>query len=295
MSALTQAWRASSYLPVSFVRGAAHLGAQVAWIRRGKATVRLEDNLHRVTGLTGRPLRSLSRAALASTARYYAEVMTLPRATGEEIEARVRMVNEQDTLDVIKHEGRIVVALSHSGNWDLVGAYASRVIAPVTSVAEVLKPQQVFDEFVAFRASIGIEIFGHEGSTTFRRLIKQSRDVGGVLALVADRDQSGSGVQVSMWAHQVTVAPGPAALAVATASALVPLRVHYERLHGERRRRAGSRWGVVMDFGPMLRVPDVPREQQIAHLSQAWAASLADGVAAHPEDWHMLQRFGWVS
>ncbi len=30
-------------------------------------------------------------------------------------------------------------------------------------------------------------------------------------------------------------------------------------------------------------------------MSQAWADVVGStAIAAHPEDWHMLQRFGWV-
>ena len=49
----------------------------------------------------------------------------------------------------------IVLALGHTGNWDLAGAWCTREIAPVTTVAERLEPEELFQEFVAFRESIG--------------------------------------------------------------------------------------------------------------------------------------------
>ena len=49
-----------------------------------------------------------------------------------------------------------------------------------------------------------------------------------------------------------------------------------------------------MSFGTPLYPDDFPAEGRVEALSQAWATQLADAVSRHPEDWHMLQRFGWM-
>jgi lauroyl/myristoyl acyltransferase len=294
MNAFLVATKVSRRSPRWFVRGAARLGADAAWLRKGKATRRLEDNLTRVTGLTGRPLRRLSRASLASTARYYAETLELRRMTGEQIDARVRVEDPHGAIPVLQARGGASLALSHSGNWDLIGAYTCRNIAPVTSVAEVLEPRAVFEEFVALRSSLGMRILGHEGSATFRALLLIAKRDPDVIALLADRDLSGSGVEVSMWGHRVKVAPGPAALARAAGTPLIPVFVHYERLFGARKRAAGSAWGSVLRFGAPVEPDSVTGPDAVSELSQQWAAWMAEQVASQPQDWHMLQRFGWV-
>ncbi|WP_061965621.1 phosphatidylinositol mannoside acyltransferase [Demequina aurantiaca] len=294
MNAFLIAWRASRYLPVSVVRGLASLGAASAWFLRGKSVTRLESNLHKVTGLSGKPLRRLSRRGMSSVANYYAEVLELPRMSGDVIDARVRMENEHEVQAILRDEGRVVLPLSHSGNWDLIGAYAGRNIAHVTSVAEVLNPPEVFEEFIKFRAGLGMTIFGHEGQSTFRKLITQAKTVGGALALVADRDLSGSGIHVDMWGHDVRVAPGPAALAVASGSALIPVMVYSEPLTGARRKAAKSRVGKVLKFGPTIRIPEGRKTDQVQSMTESWVAFISTEIAAHPEDWHMLQRFGWT-
>ncbi|WP_296667782.1 phosphatidylinositol mannoside acyltransferase [Demequina sp.] len=294
MNGLLLAFRASRYVPVSLIRAGAWTGTMVQWSRRAKPARRLEDNLHRVTGLEGDELRALSRRGMASAARYYAETFELSRLTGPVIDARVRMVNADAVIARIAKDGRIVIALSHSGNWDIVGAYACRHLAPVVSVAEVLKPRELFDEFVALREAVGMRILGHEGGSTFRELIRIARTDGGLLCLVADRDLSGSGVEVEMFGHGVKVAPGPAALAAATGTGLVPVMVHYERLRGRARRAARSKWGIVMTFGEIVEPADAPADDRIGHLTRAWVQFMGEAISRHPEDWHMLQRFGWT-
>jgi len=137
-------------------------------------------------------------------------------------------------------------------------------------------------------------VLGLEGGGTFRRLMSITLRDGGVVALLSDRDISGTGIEVEMWGQKVRVAPGPAAFAIATKTTLAVLYARYERIHGARRWSAGSRWGSVMEFGGIIPVPEGTKAEQIAQMSQAWATILAERIATYPEDWHMLQRFGWV-
>ncbi len=294
MNGMLLAFRASRYAPRSLTRVLLWAGFDAQWRRRAKPARRLEDNLHRVTGLEGAELRALSRAGMASAARYYAETFELGRMTDRVVDARVRVEDPHGARARVAADGTAVLALSHSGNWDLVGAYACRHIAPVTSVAEILKPREVFDEFVALREKVGMTILGHEGGSTFRELIRLGKRQGGLMCLLADRDLSGSGIEVDMWGHGVKVAPGPAALAVAIGAPLIPVHVYYERLHGRRRLAARSRWGVVLHFGPASLPDDAPAEDRVGHLTRAWVQFLAAEIARHPQDWHMLQRFGWT-
>ena len=252
MNAFLFAWRASKILPVSVIRGAAWSIAMYGWATHAKPANRLEENLAKVTGLTGKPLRALGRRGMASAARYYAETLELARIRPSAVDARVRLDGYEEVKDVIANETGTVAVLGHNGNWDLIGAYACRNIIKITAVAEVLKPREVFDEFVALREKWGMRILGHEGGATFRELIRLARSERTLLCLLSDRDLSGKGIEVQMWGHGVRVAAGPAALAQTANSALIPVGVYYERLHGSRRRAAKSRWGTVLSFGDPL-------------------------------------------
>lgn len=295
MNAFVTATRVSAALPIGFTRASASAIAWWAWATKAKPAKRLEANLQRVTGKSGRELRGLTRQGMASTARYYAEMLELGRMTPAQIDARVRLDGYDQVRELLAQDRGLVAVLSHMGNWDLIGAYATRNIIPVTAVAEVLKPREVYEQFVAMRENIGISVLGHEGSSTFRRLISLARSERVLVCLLADRDLSGSGVAVDMWGSTVKVAPGPAALAIAARSVIIPVGIHYERLYGAQRRAAKSRWGSVLSFGPVVDPHDFPQDDKVDAMSQAWAAWMAQKIADHPQDWHMLQRFGWVS
>src|SRR5699024_7019379 len=111
-----------------------------------------------------------------------------------------------------------------------------------------------------------------------------------LVPLLADRDLSRTGVDVELLGERARVAPGPAALALATGCALTSVLIRYERLRGPRRQAAGSRWGIVVTFGERIDPPaGLSRDQAVAQMTQQWVDDLAGFVRDHPQDWHMLQ------
>ncbi|KSW15292.1 phosphatidylinositol mannoside acyltransferase [Cellulomonas sp. B6] len=287
------AWRVGHRVPGPVVRALTTLGADVAWWRRGSGVRRLEANLARVRPeLDPAALRRLSRAGMRSYMRYFGETLTLRGASPERIAARVRAADDQPVRDLLADGHEVVLALAHMGNWDLAGAWATAHLAPVTTVAERLEPEELFQEFLAFRESIGLTIIPLTGGgDVFRQLVRVARGGPGVLPLLADRDLTARGVEVDLFGRRARVAAGPAALAVSTGAPLVPAAITYERLHGARRRAAGTPWGIVITFLPRVAVPaDLPRAQQLQTVTQGWVDALAGVIHARPQDWHMLQR-----
>jgi lauroyl/myristoyl acyltransferase len=288
------AWRVARFVPEPVLRGAATLGADVVWWRRRGGVRQLERNLARVRpDLSGAGLRRLSRAGMRSYMRYYAEAFTLGSFTRAQTDARVRGVGVEHLRRELDAGRSVVLALTHMGNWDLAGAWATRAIAPVTTVAERLEPEAAFREFLAFREGIGLEIIPLDGTggEVFRRLVRAVRSGARLVPLLADRDLTARGVEVRLFGETARVAAGPAALSTSTGAPLVPVTIHGERLRGARRRAAGSPWGTVVTFHPVLPVPaDLPRAEQVAALTQGWVDVVARGIAEHPQDWHMLQK-----
>jgi len=254
----------------------------------------LERNLARVRpDASARELRRLSRAGMRSYLRYYREVFALGAYTPEQIEARTRMVGTAPIRAEVAAGRTVLMAVGHMGNWDLGGACATVHLGPVTTVVERLEPEALFQEFLAFRESLGMTIIALDGSggEVFRKLSRVARGGPALLPLLADRDLTAHGIEVDLFGQRARVAAGPAALAVTTGAMLVPATVYYERLRGARRRAAGSPWGVVLDFGPPVPVPaDLPRAERVTAVTQAWVDAVGAGIAAHPQDWHMLQK-----
>jgi lauroyl/myristoyl acyltransferase len=288
-------WALVCRVPESWARLAFQFAGDIAWRRQGRGVQRLEANLRRVTGpqATGKQLRALSRAGMRSYARYWMEVFRLPVISRERILADVRSGGREQIAFAHLAAGRgVVFALPHMGNWEIAGAW---IIAaggyPFTTVAERLKPESVYLRFLAFRESLGFEVLPATGGNSRFGTLAQRLRAGGMVCLPADRDVTGAGIEVDFFGEKARMMGGPAALAVQTGAALIPVTLWFE----------GPCW--VIDFQDEIPVPaEGSRRDKVAAMTQQVADCFAEGIAAHPEDWHMLQRVfvadfdpGWLA
>ncbi|GGT19397.1 phosphatidylinositol mannoside acyltransferase [Streptomyces chromofuscus] len=258
--------------------------ADLAWKQRGKGVERLESNYARVVPeATPQRLAELSRAGMRSYLRYWMESFRLPAWNAD----RVRNSFDAEDLHLLTDgmaAGKgVVLALPHLANWDLAGAWLTTALGiPFTTVAERLKPETLYDRFVAYRSGLGMEVLPHSGGSTFGTLARRLRD-GGLVCLVADRDLSASGVEVQFFGDTARMPAGPALLAQQTGAVLLPVTLWYETAPAMRGR-----------VHPPVEVPQSgTRAEKTSVMTQALADAFASGIAEHPEDWHMLQRL-WL-
>ncbi|PFG19601.1 phosphatidylinositol mannoside acyltransferase [Serinibacter salmoneus] len=285
------AWRIAPRLPEWPAQAAGAVAADVTWLLHTDGVKQLERNLARIRpGLSARELRRLSRAGMRSYMRYFVEAFQVAGFSREKVLARVRPTGVPAVAEVLTRGDSVVMALGHSGNWDLAGAWAAYDLGPVLTVAEKL-PDGLYEQFVAFRNSLGIEIVPLEDGNTFRTLLRRAGERPQVVPLLSDRDLTRHGVEVQIAGLPARVAAGPAALSLATGFPLVPVDVHYERLRGEQRRAAGSRWGLVIRLLPAIATHDESGQRRgVQEITQDWVDVLMAAYAQHPQDWHMLQK-----
>jgi KDO2-lipid IV(A) lauroyltransferase len=269
-------WRFVRWLPEPTAqRLFRRLGDEV--YRRGGASVRrLRGNLARVKPeLDEAALERLTRDAVRSYMRYWCESFRMPSWPLDDLVRRVRPVNEPTLRAAVARGRGVVVPLPHMANWDWAGAWACGTGTPLVTVAERLKPERLYDEFVAYRNRLGMEILPLEGDgRTFRRLVDQVRS-GGLVCLLADRDMSGNGVEVSLCGHRVRIPRGPAVIARMTGAALIPVTLAYD--------------GPDMELTLHDEIPHQRGPEGIAAMMQAVADAFTTALRAHPQDWHMMQ------
>ncbi|MFY1676101.1 MULTISPECIES: phosphatidylinositol mannoside acyltransferase [unclassified Streptomyces] len=258
--------------------------ADLAWRRRGAGVRRLERNYARVRPEAGpESLARLSRAGMRSYLRYWTESFRLPAWSAERIRRGFAPDDLHHLTEGMAEGGGVILALPHLANWDLAGAWVTTELGiPFTTVAERLKPESLYDRFVAYRQGLGMEVLPHSGGSAFGTLARRLRG-GGLVCLVADRDLSASGVEVDFFGSTARMPAGPALLAQQTGARLLPVTLWYDTSPVMRGR-----------VHPPVEVPrSGGRVARTAAMTQALADAFATGIAAHPEDWHMLQRL-WV-
>ena len=182
-----------------------------------------------VPDATPERLAELSRAGMRSYLRYWMESFRLPAWSKERIKDGFDAEGRRTTSPTGSPPARAsILALPHLGNWDLAGAWVTtKLETPFTTVAERLKPESLYDRFVAYREGLGMEVLPHSGGTAFGTLARRLRD-GGLVCLVAERDLSASGVEVKFFGETTRMPAGPALLAQQTGALLLPVTLWYD-------------------------------------------------------------------
>ena len=264
-------------------RGLFNAAAGYAHRKDGPGTQRLRRNLRRVVGpeMPDEELEALVRAALRSYARYWKEAFRLPSRSHQQHLDDFRVDNWQ-LLAKLLGEGGVILALNHSGNWDTAGAWVTANGWGLTTVAERLKPESVYERFVEYRRSMGFEIIPATGGERppFDILVDRLRE-GASVPLLADRDLSTRGVEVEFFGGRTRMAPGPAMLAIQTGAPLLVVDVWYDE---------ESTRGYI---NPPIEIPSPETgtlRERVSVVTQRMATMFEAAIARHPQDWHMLQR-----
>ena len=248
--------------------------------RNGKSIQRLRSNLHKVKPQFDElELERLVAQAMSSYMRYWCDTFRIQNWSIERIRRTVTTTNDHLLLDPMKEGRGVVVALPHSGNWDHAGAYFCSLGVPLVTVAERLKPEALFQKFLRHRETMGFEVLSLD-SRSFVTLMKRAKEKR-LIALVADRDLSHSGVDVDFFGANARMPAGPALLAIKTGIPLVVAHVSY------------TADGIHIDFHSVAVPADGSESERVSLTVQATADLFAQGISQYPEDWHMLQKI-WI-
>ncbi|WP_425584409.1 phosphatidylinositol mannoside acyltransferase [Tsukamurella soli] len=255
------------------VRGADLIGGYFG--TRGGGPDQLRRNLARVLGVGPDEVRdALMAASVRSYARYWQESFRLPSMDLDRVGEEMERYMSVDSLHAAMAAGNgAVLALPHSGNWDMAGVWLVHRYGRFATVAERLKPESLFQRFVDYRETLGFEIFPTSGGEQppMRALAERLTD-GRPICLLGDRDLSRHGVPVSFFRERTRMPAGPAKLAIETGAPLLPVHCWF----------TDGGWGFKTE-DPI----DVSDGVEVA--TQRLADAFARNIAEHPQDWHMLQ------
>jgi phosphatidylinositol dimannoside acyltransferase len=232
----------------------------------------------------GRPVedplvQASTREAFALYGRYWFDTFHVLGWSDERVVDSFRFEGIEHVEKGLADGKGVVIALPHTGNWDVGGRAMGLRIGPVVSVAEHLKPERLFELFLEHRRQLGMEIIDlasdHVGRQLTQRL-EQNR----IVALVADRDLSGGGVEVEMFGRTRRMPAGPALLALSAGAPLLSGPTYT------------TKDGWVEVLTPVSIEPTGKRKDDIIALTRGLAAAFEQAIAAAPPDWHLFQS-GW--
>ena len=210
--------------------------------------------------------------------RYWHESFRARVMPPEEVNRRF-VANGLANIDRALEAGRgAILALPHMGNWDVAGHFLCLNGYPLAAVAEELRPKSVFELFLRHRRALGMRIVPLTADQRAGLQVGELLLQNWVVALVADRDLSGRGVDVEMFGATRKLPAGPALLFIRTGSPLLSCPCYT------------TEEGWECWIGEPLQAERTgDTRTDVTTLTRLLAESFERGIAAKPVDWHMFQ------
>jgi lauroyl/myristoyl acyltransferase len=237
-------------------------------------------NQARVVGLEAGDdrVRAATVEAFELYARYWFDTFHIRVLSPEEVNRRTQMIEIEHIDRALEGGSGCICVLPHMGNWDLAGHHMAINGYRIASVAEELKPRRLSELFLAHREQLGMRLVplskGAHVGTQLAGLLKDNW----LVALVADRDLNGRGIETEMFGAPRRIPAGPALLSLSTGAPLLVCPT-YTTPNG---------W-IVRIGKPVEIERSGTIKTDVATLTRAMAAEFERAISARPADWHMFQ------
>jgi KDO2-lipid IV(A) lauroyltransferase len=198
--------------------------------------------------------------------------------TSARIEATFTRDGDEQIAAGIEAGTGVILALPHLGGWEWAGRWVAEQGWPITVVVEPLEPPELFEWFVSYRRSLGMNVvpLGPDAARAVLKAVKDNH----VVCLLCDRDLQGGGVEVDFFGERTTLPAGPAFLALRTGAPLLPTAVYFTS------ERDGHH--AIIRPAPPLPATGSFRDD-VASLTQTLAHELEWLIRRAPEQWHLFQ------
>jgi len=218
------------------------------------------------------------REAFQLYGRYWYDTFRARVMPPEEVNRRFVCVGLAHIDRALEAGKGAILALPHMGNWDVAGRFICVNGYRLAAVAELLRPRRIFEQFLRHRRALGMRIVP---LTEDRRAGIQTGQLlldNWLVALVADRDLGGRGVDVEMFGGARKLPAGPALLSIKTGSPLLACSVFT------------TDEGWVCHIREPLEVELTGETRaDVTALTKLLARYFERDISAKPTDWHMFQ------
>ncbi len=266
-------------LPGPISRFVASAVGVFAWAASGPRRRIVAENLAPVLGVHAddRRLSPIVRRAYANYGVYWSDAAHLTTREVNRRPEHFEMIGKEIWDDFAGQRSGGILVLPHIGCWEAGAAWTSAMGHPLTTVAEVLEPPQLFAWFARMRQRVDLTVLPVATETVPRLLATLSQ--GKMIALLGDRDVTGDGVPVELFGQKTRIPGGPALLALRSGAPLLPCAIYVRR---------GGRYGLQL-LTPITASRKGRLREDVERVSQEVATAFEALIRMAPEQWHVFQ------
>jgi len=240
------------------------------WVRNNlKAILGSEQNLH-----------FLNRQVFWNFGKYLVDFLRTPHLDRSNMQNFIELENLHFIDEELKIGNGVIVISAHLGNWELGGMGMAAAGYRVLVAALEHKDSRVNDFFIKQRTMQGVEVatLKNAGKKCWEAL-KANKFV----ALVADRDFSGTGIAVKFFGKDTLIPKGPAVFSRRNKTAIVPAFVI---------RQPDDRFKLIFE-PPIKPIITNNEENDIKEMAQRYADAIEGYVRRYPTQWLVFREF-WI-
>lgn len=258
--------------PEPFVRHAGRWAGRLGYRRAGERRRMADLHMERVGGATGVEL-------FEGYGRYWGELLWLSDRRAAEVQRHITHEGLEHVLAARDAGTGMIYALPHIGNWEVAGLLAQQIGVTVVAVAEDLPDNDVTKWFIDKRRALALDIEIADGNPDLLGKLRSRLARGHAVALLCDRDVTGSGIDVEFFGEPASIPSGPALLAIRSGAPILPVAAYFRRGRGHH---------IVI--GPPIAVPEKGRlASRVQATTEAIAGALEELIKRAPAQWHVVQ------
>ncbi|MBV8528938.1 MAG: hypothetical protein JOZ75_11525 [Candidatus Dormibacteraeota bacterium] len=253
----------------------------------------LRDNMaHVLPKASERMLKKAVRRNLRNLTHSWIDVMAMS-SNRTDLPARIDIEHLDNYHAARERAGGtgVVMASLHYGSWEVGLAAWNALGHPMALLAEVLRPQQLFDRVIGARGHQGVKVIPIDAAAmresdphTARRLgaaamreVFRSLKNGIDVAMAIDRDLIGNGEMLPFFGQPAPIPIGVVEIAIRANAPIVPVVIF----------RTGQRFRGV-PYPEIRYSTEAPREEEVRRVCLELLALIERVIREHPDQWHVL-------
>ncbi|MBC8016546.1 MAG: lysophospholipid acyltransferase family protein [Sporomusaceae bacterium] len=262
-------------LPNAMRRGMGKVLGEIFWlIVPNKRKTMAIGNI--ITGLSVDKARAGS-IAKQSTTRFGSmilEVLCMPKFNKENITDYVHFEGYEHLTEALSHGKGAIIATSHSGNWEMLGAGLTLSGFPLACVVQKQTNADMDQLINEYRRMSGMQVIY---KTDVKGMVKVLGE-GRLLAILMDQDAHTDGVMVDFFGRLASTPQGAAALGRLKGTPIIPtfIKANHDGSH------------TVMLHPPVWAERTNNREQDIVTTTQQLTAIIEQHIRNYPHEWFWL-------
>ena len=163
--------------------------------------------------------REIAIASVRSLSKTCLEFLKLRWLSEEQLEQLVQLDGAEHLANALRRDKGAILLTAHLGNWELTGARIAQAGFPISVIARESDDAATAALVNRLRENHGVRVLRRGAVRDALRCLRRNE----VLGILPDHNISQGGLLVDFFGRPARTAPGPAAYALRTGAAIVPV------------------------------------------------------------------------